>query len=314
GEDVMGNVVEISASLSTILSRMERGEGLLGQLTTESESGRRMSASLVGASESLQRIANKIEAGEGPLGRLLNDQAMADQLASSLDRFEALMVQAQSGPGLAPALLNDTEMKTSVQDTLAQLHQVSKDLKQVTGNLETSEALLPKLVNDDEYGREITQELREIVNRLNEASLKLTQGKGTASMLLNDPQIYDAVNDVIIGVNESRILRWLIRNRQKKGIEKRYEGERQEMEERGETPPPLDKGPDVVEETPPEALTPDPSPAPPSTPAPGEGRPHTPVQDPPSSVATLKSPPLPGRACSGERERGPGGEGQGGEG
>jgi phospholipid/cholesterol/gamma-HCH transport system substrate-binding protein len=38
GEDVMSNVVEISASLSTILGRMERGEGLLGELTTDSES------------------------------------------------------------------------------------------------------------------------------------------------------------------------------------------------------------------------------------------------------------------------------------
>ncbi|HYN23282.1 MAG TPA: DNA mismatch repair protein MutS [Thermoanaerobaculia bacterium] len=49
-----------------------------------------------------------------------------------------------------------------------------------------------------------------------------------------------------------------------------------------------------------EALTPVPSPAPPSTPTPGEGRPHTPES---------KSPPLPGRVCSGERERGQGGEG-----
>ncbi|HYN19729.1 MAG TPA: condensation domain-containing protein, partial [Thermoanaerobaculia bacterium] len=49
------------------------------------------------------------------------------------------------------------------------------------------------------------------------------------------------------------------------------------------------------------ALTPVPSPAPPSTPSPGEGRPH-PLES--------KSPPLPGRACSGERESGPGGEGR----
>ena len=307
GEDVMDNVVEISASLSTILSRMERGEGMLGQLTTESESGRRMRASILGTSESLQRIANKIEAGEGPLGRLLNDRAMADQLASSLDRFEALVAQAQTGPGLAPALLNDAEMKASFQDTLAQLNQVSKDLKGISADLETSQALLPKLINDDEYGQKVTQELRDILKRLNEASLKLTRGEGTAAKLLNDPQIYDAVNDVVIGVNESRILRWLIRNRQKKGIEKRYNETHKEMEQRGETPPPLDKGPDVVEpkeeEIPPEALTPVPSPAPPSTPPPGEGRPLTPVQDPPSSVETESKSPLSrvGRAWGTER-------------
>lgn len=275
GEDMMSNVVEISASLSTILGRMERGEGLLGELTTDSESGRRLSASILGTTEALERIATTIETGEGPLGRLLNDKAMANQLAGSLDRLESILTQAQSGPGLAPALLNDPAMKTSFQDTLAQLNQVAKDLHGLTSDLETKEGLLPRLVYDEEYGRKVTAEVQAIVDRLSEASQKLTQGQGTASMLLNDPQIYDAVNDVIIGVNESRILRWLIRNRQKKGLERRYKDEVKAIETEGGTPPPLDKGPDVIEEeeTPPEAAplveeTPTPTPPPPIPPVP----------------------------------------------
>lgn len=271
GEDVMSNVVEISASLSTILGRMERGEGLLGELTTDSESGRRLRSSIVGTTESLERIANTIESGQGPLGRLLNDRAMADQLASSLDRFEGLLAQAQNGPGLAPALLNDPSMKTSFQDTLAQLNQVARDLQGLTSDLENGEGLLPRLVYDEEYGRQVTGEVQAIVNRLSDASRKLTEGKGTASLLLNDPQIYEAVNDVIIGVNESRILRWLIRNRQKKGIERRYKDEVKAIEAAGGTPPPLDEGPDVIEEeTPPPGAAPlvEETPAPTPTPPP----------------------------------------------
>ena len=287
GEDVMDNVVEISASLSTILGRMERGEGLLGELTTDSESGRRLRSSIVGTTEALERIANTIESGKGPLGRLLNDKAMADQLAGSLDRFESLLTQAQEGPGLAPALLNDPTMKASFQDTLAQLNQVAKDLQGLTSGLETREGLLPRLVYDEEYGRQVTGKVQEIVDRLSEASQKLTRGEGTAAKLLNDPQIFEAVNDIVIGVNESRILRWLIRNRQKKGIERRYKDEVKAIESEGGTPPPLDKGPDLVEEKPeeetpppaetpepeatPPALTPDPSPSRPPGP-PGEGR------------------------------------------
>jgi phospholipid/cholesterol/gamma-HCH transport system substrate-binding protein len=254
GENVMDNVVEISASLSTILGRMERGEGLLGDLTSDTESGRRLRDSLIGSSESMQRIANKIENGEGPLGRLLNDKAMADKLAGSLDRLDAVIASVQSGPGLAPALINDPQMKTSVQDTLAQLNQVAQDLHKFTADLETSDALLPRLINDEEYGREITGKVQQMVDQLNEASLKLTRGEGAVAKLLNDPRIYDAVNDIIIGVNESRILRWLIRNRQKQGIEKRYDDTRKEMQEEGRTPPPLDAGPDLTTETPPSTL------------------------------------------------------------
>lgn len=268
GEDVMDNVVEISASLSTILARMERGEGLLGELTSDSESGRRLRESLVGTAESMQRIANKIETGEGPLPRLLNDRQMADRLASSLDRFESLMAQAQNGPGLLPGLLNDPTSKQKFDETLTTLNQMARDLQGFTADLETSDALLPKLVNDEEYGREITGKLNEIVTRLNEISLKLSQGEGTAAKLINDPQIYDAVNDIIIGINESKILRWLIRNRQKKGIEKRYEDTQKSLEEQGITPPPLDEGPDTTHEPPPPPLPGSTSPPPPEPAAP----------------------------------------------
>jgi phospholipid/cholesterol/gamma-HCH transport system substrate-binding protein len=271
GEDVMDNVVEISSSLNKILDRMERGEGILGQLTKDTPQSRRLQESLVGTSESLQRIADTIEHGQGPIPRMLNDRALADQLARSLDRFEGLLAQTQNGPGLLPGLLNDPSSRQQFNDTLASLNKVARDLQAFTADLETSDALLPRLVKDEEYGREVAEQVRQFVTRLNEVSAKVSEGKGTAAKLINDPQIYEAVNDILIGVNESRILRWLIRNRQKKGIETRYEDTKKGIEEQGGTVPPLDSGPDVVEETPasPPAETTPPPPPPDAVKPPG---------------------------------------------
>lgn len=273
GEDVMDNVVQISHSLNNILDRMERGEGILGQLTKDTPQSQRLQESLVGTSESLQRIALTIEHGEGPLPRMLNDRALAEQLVRSLGRFEGLLAQAQNGPGLLPSLLNDAETRTKFNDTLASLNEVSKDLQQFTADLETSDALLPRLVKDEEYGREISDQVRQFVQRLNEVSQKISSGKGSAAMLINDPQIYDAVNDVIIGVNESRLLRWLIRNRQKKGIEKRYEETKKGIEAAGGTPEPLDTGPQGEEKKPETAPAPaeETPPPPPTEPSPPGG-------------------------------------------
>jgi len=271
GEDVMGNVVEISHSLSAILNRLERGEGLLGELTTDSETGRRLKASLLGTADSLQRVATKIETGEGPLPRLLNDRRMADRLASSIDRLEGILAQAQNGPGLVPGLLNDPSTKAKFDDTLNRLNEVARDLRGFTAGLEKSDALLPRLVNDKEYGRAVTGKVQSIVDHLDDASSKLVSGNGTAAKLINDPKIYDAVNDILVGVNDSRLLRWLLRNRQKKGIEKRYEATKQQMEREGVTPPPLDEPsapPPLLRA--PQPLTPGPSPTP--SPPPGEGR------------------------------------------
>jgi phospholipid/cholesterol/gamma-HCH transport system substrate-binding protein len=285
GEDVMDNVVQITHSLNTILSRMEKGEGLLGDLTGETPAGQRLRSSLIGTSESLQRIAGKVETGDGPLPRLLNDRAMADQLAQSLDRFEALLGQAQNGPGLLPGLLNDPATRTQFNETLGSLNKVAQDLQRFTADLETSDALLPRLVKDEEYGREVAEQVRQFVQRLNEISSKISNGQGTAAKLINDPQIYQAVDDILVGVNESRVLRWLIRNRQKKGLDKRYEDTKKSIEEQGGTVEPLDKGPD----TEPKAQ----EPAPPPPPAEGSSPPPPPdrTTDPADAAAPTPPPP-----------------------
>jgi len=275
GEDAMDNVVVITHSLNTILGRMERGEGILGQLTSDTPDGRRLQGSLVGASESLQRIALKVETGPGLLPRLLNDRALGNQLAQSLGGVQSLVDQAQHGPGLLPALLNDPASRDELKQTLAALHQVADDLKGFTGNLEASDALLPRLVKDQAYGREVTAQIRQLVERLNAVAGKLDQGTGTAGKLINDPKVYDSVNDVMIGVNQSKLLRWLIRNRQKKGIEKRYNDTKKAIEDAGGTPEPLDAQPETSDPAPPSAAVPPPA-EPPPAPAPTPPPPPTP--------------------------------------
>jgi phospholipid/cholesterol/gamma-HCH transport system substrate-binding protein len=247
GEDVMDNVVEITHSLNTILGRMEKGQGLLGQLTSDSPEGRRLLDSLTGAADSLNRITSQVENGKGLIPRLLNDRAMGDQLARSLDRFQGLLDQAQHGPGLLPGLINDPASRAEFNDTLASLHQVAKDLQGFTAGLDNNEALLPKLVKDKAYGREISGQIRELVRSLNEVAAKIDRGNGSAAKLINDPKIYDAVNDIVVGVNQSKVLRWLIRNRQKKGIDKRYDDTKKAIEGSGGTPEPLDAAPDPEE-------------------------------------------------------------------
>lgn len=277
GEDVMDNVVAISSSLNKILTRLERGEGLLGELTSDSDSSRRLRDSLLGTSESLRRVAGKLETGPGPLPRLLNDRAMADQLAQSMDRLQGLLAKAENGPGLLPGLLNDPHAKAQLDDTLASLHKVAQDLQAFTADLEKSDALLPRLVKDEKYGREVTEQLRQTVQNLNEVSRKLDKGNGTAAKLINDPQIYDAVNDVIVGVNQSRILRWLIRNRQKKGIETRYDVTRKAVEQAGGKVEPLEDS-DTAAPKPPARL---PEKTPEKTPEPEQTPPPQPAATPP---------------------------------
>lgn len=223
GEDTMENVVAISSSLRSVLDRLERGEGLLGQLTTKTDTGERLTTSLVGTAESLERVTRALEQGEGPLGRLLYDRQLGDRLATSIDSLEGLLRDAREGDGLVPRLISDPETGERFDATLSELQQAAGDLSRFVGEVEGSDGLLQRLLQDEGFAEEVSANLRQLVERLNAVAGKLNEGPGTASQLINDPQVYDAVNDIIVGVDESRLLRWLIRNRQRKGIEKRFE-------------------------------------------------------------------------------------------
>jgi phospholipid/cholesterol/gamma-HCH transport system substrate-binding protein len=224
----MANVVSISHSLSAVLGRMERGEGLLGKLTVESEESDQVRASLTGALDSLQRIAQEIEQGRGPLGRMIGDEALGDRFAGAVDRFESALAKLESGPGVLPAMLNDPQTKARFDAALDNLGAASRDVAEIAAEFKAGDGLLPRLLHDEQYGREVTDELRQLVRRLNLVAARLEQGEGTAGKLISDPAIYEAINDIIIGINESKLLRWLIRNRQEKGIEKRFDEQQTE--------------------------------------------------------------------------------------
>ncbi|MGH9363057.1 MAG: hypothetical protein ACRD2T_14190, partial [Thermoanaerobaculia bacterium] len=223
---------------------MERGEGVLGELTSDSPAGRRLRDSMLGTFESVERIAEKMDTGKGLLPRLINDPVLSDQFGGAVDRLESVIAKAESGPGLLPGLLNDPQTKAEFDQTLATARQVAQDLQEFSGNLQSQEGLLPRLVNDEAYGRAMSEELRGFVRSLNEVVDKVNRGEGAAAKLINDPQIYEAVNDILIGVNESPLLRWLIRNRQKKGIEKRYEEAQRGLSRAGSEAPPQEEKPE----------------------------------------------------------------------
>ncbi|HEX2252047.1 MAG TPA: MlaD family protein [Thermoanaerobaculia bacterium] len=240
GENLMDNVTTISFSLRNILGRMERGEGILGQLTQDTPEGEQLISSTVATMESLESIAAKIETGDGALPRLLNDAELAERVEGSLDRLESVLAKADEGEGMLPKLLNDPESARQVDEVLANLRETSESLRRLSDEIETSEGLVQRLLTDEEYGRQVSEEIRAIVERVDVASRQITEGDNTLARLINDDSLYTAVEDILVGVNESRLLRWLIRNRQEAGIERRYE----DAVEAGEVEP-LPRGQEV---------------------------------------------------------------------
>ncbi len=171
-------------------------------------------------------ISDGIATGRGPLGRMIHDEALGERMAGAVTRLEAILASIETGDGLLPALLRDEGLKNRADGALANLESASARLDGIATRFDEADGLLPRLLEDEAFAEQIGQEIQQLLERLNRAAAKLESGDGTVARLLDDPSVYEAIQDVMVGVNESKLLRWLIRNRQKKGIRERYREER----------------------------------------------------------------------------------------
>jgi phospholipid/cholesterol/gamma-HCH transport system substrate-binding protein len=228
--DLLTDLSAIAKSLRNILGRTEKGEGFLGSITSNSKESEQLGNSFNAALHSLNAILEKVNKGQGLVGRLLIDEKYgretSEALAGAFRSIQSLLTKidqgVRTGQGAIPALLSDPEGKKKIYALVDSLAVAAASLARTTENLEKGSGTLPILLNDAEFGRAFTGNLRSFSQSLDSIGRKLDDGTGTAGKLINDPSVYDAAQRLVVGVDESAILRWLIKDRQKAGIKKEY--------------------------------------------------------------------------------------------
>ncbi len=176
------------------ISKINRGKGAIGLLLNEEMQIRRTLRNLSEASFRLNSLLNKIERGEGPVGTLLSDS---------------------------------TDLSTTVEN----IRNTVSDINQITENLKGKESIIGKLLNDTEYGDTIMKDLKEAIHSISNIAAKIDRGEGTLGSLINDKEVYYGLRDVILGVQSSRIAKWLINNRRKAGERERLKREKKKKKD-----------------------------------------------------------------------------------
>jgi phospholipid/cholesterol/gamma-HCH transport system substrate-binding protein len=228
--DLMADLSGIAKSLRNILGRTEKGEGFLGAITSNSEESVRLGNNLNATLHSLNAILGKIEHGQGLAGKLLIDEKYGREtsasLAGAIRSLQSLLGRIddgiRTGNGAIPALLADPEGKKKVYALLDDLAMAAAGLARITQNLETGSGTIPILLHDEAFGKAFTRNLQSFSEHLDSIGRKLDEGDGTAGKLINDPAVFDAANRLVVGVDQSWFLRWLVKDRQKAAIKTEY--------------------------------------------------------------------------------------------
>lgn len=221
---VIADFAASTASARRITGQIESGGGLAHALLYGEPATLRKLDRLLA---STQAILERAERGEGVVGVLSSKESTeaARRFVRAMDRFGRAMDQKPGESGLMPALLFDPKYRAVADD----LRDVAKNLRDVSDRLAGGRGVLGGLLNDQTEGgdvRQIAADLKVAVENLKQVSEKLNSGQGTLGALLVDPTVYENLSAVLEGTQRSTLLRSLIRGLGNKGREAARDKER----------------------------------------------------------------------------------------
>jgi phospholipid/cholesterol/gamma-HCH transport system substrate-binding protein len=207
--DTMKTTRKVAEQVGRIADRAEKGPGLAHTLIYEEPIALRRVNDLI---TSTQAILSRVERGEGALGVLSSEQSTraAQRLLLAMERFGALADRPASDEGLLPALLFDPKYKSVLED----LHRVAHNFRDVSDRLAGGRGTLGGLLKDEPADGSIAKASRDLqatLENLKSITEKINEGEGTLGALIVDPTLYERLSRILDGASRSFLLRSFIR-------------------------------------------------------------------------------------------------------
>lgn len=174
------SVGEILTSLRNIIAEVEKGEGLIHALVYEPEISKRLVSTLRSA-----------------------EQAAVD--------LRVLMDEVKTGDGLVHNLVYEDEFSERLKKGIDSLQGTAERVDAVIEEIQTGDGLLHDLIYTDE-GQSMLADLKDVSADLREMTAATRRGEGTLGGLIVDPTIYRDVKTLLGKAQRNKILRSYVRN------------------------------------------------------------------------------------------------------
>jgi len=233
-EGLAADLTSISSNVRIILESVQKQEGVIGRMLLDPNFGEVVFDDIGRTAHLARETLESIHAGRGMAGRLAMDDAFAsrtmESISNSLGRIESLLERATEADGVLDRVLDPNGRIAMAVDNV---YQASADIQDFAADLKEGGGLVGRMVGDEELADEITRNLRSISENLAAITTKLNQGEGTLGALINDPQLHQDLQSVVRGVQDSRLMSWLIRHYRRKGEKADAREEKRRLEEEG---------------------------------------------------------------------------------
>jgi len=211
GKDLATDVTDITRSVQNLLARIEKKDGLAQRLIDDPELAQATRDNII-------LLAQNFKQRKSLLGLIGNDPSFSKEVRknvqSMMGSLDSMIQKLENSKGLFQLVTEDEEFRESVQNNIVQ---VLNKLDALITGIQNAQGLAHTLMYDEAYGARVSQNLEKASFHLASILEKIDTGDGTVSKLLNEPQLYDGVNDIVYGLENSGFSKWYLNRKREKG-------------------------------------------------------------------------------------------------
>ncbi len=155
----------------------------------------------------------------------IEETKLFERLSNSAKSLNDVIEEIKTGKGMLHALIYQPEGENFVDNiskTSEHLRKVTQDVDRITNQIMSGNGLLHAILYDEEKGK-ILDNLAQATDDLKNVTEKIAEGEGSLGAIINDPDLYDNLNQLLGGANRSFILRTLIRRSIKQDASEKVE-------------------------------------------------------------------------------------------
>ncbi len=148
----------------------------------------------------------------------IEEKRLFERLSNSAKSLNDVIEEIKTGKGMLHSLIYEPEGKNlidNISKTSEHLRKVTQDVDRIINQIKSGNGLLHAILYDEEKGK-MLDNLAQATEDLKNVTEKIVEGEGSLGAIINDPDLYDNLNQLLGGANRSFILRTLIRRSIKK--------------------------------------------------------------------------------------------------
>ncbi|MBU8932584.1 MAG: MCE family protein [candidate division Zixibacteria bacterium] len=154
GEETIGDARAVVNGLDTLLNRMNRGDGTLGQLATNDElyvsmaallerltsltadlqkNQERIMVSIEKTANSVETLTNQVNTSQGTVGKLINDPKLYDNLNAVSSRLDSIVNKINTAEGSLGLMVSDTGLYVEMTNLMIRVGNLVTDIEKNPG-------------------------------------------------------------------------------------------------------------------------------------------------------------------------------------